>query len=701
MGIAIRGVANLIIADKRSDGHVEKQAWGMDFPMSTAANVRAIGGAYQNASRQIAEWLCSDTIPIAELGAVILEPNWSSDAMSLAAWTQQSSSYWKEVRPPGWQMDWLKYHDGRPDQEGALVHKSRLSKNPSVGFTFLRAQPPQGQTSSVYLALILNALGTVQYQLELQQDGAAYPSLYKSTNVGSSWTKVDQLATDEALRWATGAFGRVDWLRWLWIPDHFIIHLGDGHAPWIYYEPGLEVPEGHLGIYIGGGQAAFHVAQLTYPTSGTIERNVGIEGPSFLNDEESDTTEHLGQEPDGTAIATEMLTDSGMVYPKATLTSDGNRTPALYEIQATRPAKHSTPVTTVLFDNVAEEDDQGKLVSAEWYCAQGGRGSWFKARLVTDGAGSYDYDGNEKAALKVAADIGGALTYYTQVTGYLDSPKRQKSGAVPATIVLDLKVSDRFIRLKNKDAYMTPSFAGWTFEKAWKWLFHECAGIPESHLTLDAGAGDFTFPCPLRNLILKFDQSLSVDVVADRLAAAAGRRWGVDRNGQVFTQALGTIVYDGSPEFTLDEDTATEADTLYFVDVRRDIFALRNHVICVGQDRDGNDVVCSWQWKDSMSDPTAAAFIGDEWCEVVFAPDGGNPYLTAQFRAAELARYQKLIKWQTDGAAGVDLFPGHYVEVDEVTHIDIPAGTVFQIIEKHGTLDARSGEIITDFLGAC
>ncbi len=700
MGIAIRGAANLVIADKRSDGYVEKQAWGLDFPMSTAANVRVIGGAYQNASRQAAEWVMASVIPVPELGAVILEPSWSSADMALSGWLQDSSVYWKEVQPPGISATWIKYYDGLPDQSGRLVYRSTLPKNGSVGLSFLRAQPPADQTGAVTLALILNALGTVQYKLVIAHDGSAYPTLWKSTDVGSSWSEVDQMRTDEALRWATGALCRVEWLRWLWIPDHFIIHLGDGHAPWLYFEPGLDVPQGHPAIEIAGGQAAFHLAQITYPTSGTIERNAGMKGPSFLNDEESDTTQHLGQEPDGTAITTEMLTDSGMVYPKATLTSDGDRTPILHEIQATRPAKHSIPIATVLFDNVAEEDDQGKLVGAEWYCARDGRGSWFKVRLETDGAGSYDFDGNEKAALKVAADTGDALTYYTQVTGYLDSPKRQKSGADPATIVLDLKASDRFIRLKNKDAYMTPSFAGWTFENAWKWLFHECAGIPESHLTLDAGAGDFTFPCPLRNLILKFDQSLSVDVVADRLAAAAGRRWGVDRFGQIFTQALGTIVYDGSPEFVLDEDTATEKDTLLFVDVRRDIFALRNHVICVGQDRDGNDVVCSWQWKDSMSNPAAAAFIGDEWCEVVFAPDGGNPYLTAQFRAAELARYQKLIKWQTDGAAGVDLFPGHYVEVDEVTHIDIPAGTAFEIIEKHGTLKPE-GEIITEFLGAC
>jgi len=685
-------IAKLVIADPRSDGYVIKSAWGLDWPMTTADRTRQLAGPYANAAFESPVWYRDGVIPLPELGAVMLDYSWGNSDMVLGSWIQ-NSSYWREVQPPGWGgMTWLKGYDGGADEYQALLSSFTIPKNASWGLRFLRSQPPADQIEVPYIALNMNALGTERFCIYLPQDGSGYPRLLYSSDSGANWSILDEFAQDEAVRWAAGAFEQPAWLSCLWVPDHLIIHLGDTGLRWIYYEPGLQIPQGHVLFESEGGQIAFHFDQLAFISPGAIELYNYISAPDFLNDEAADTVEILCQEPDGTEIAAEMVDDENGLYPSATLYSDGDRTPLLYEIQATRPAKHATPVTAVRFDNT--DGDTGVFESCEFYCAKDQHGSWFKATLRT--AGEYAFGGNEKAQLSVAFNAE-TPTYVEQVTGYLETPKLVRDAKQPGVIMLHLAAHDRFVRLKNKSAYLLPSFAGWSFQDAFTWLFHECAGIPEAHLTLDAGASEYIYDCPLQHLILQFDQTLKVDAVADALAKAAGRRWGVDRLGQIFTVALGTEVYDGTPEFILDDDTVTEDDFLYFVEIKRDIFALRNRVLCLGKDANGNDQIVSWRWTESMSDPNADAFIGDEWCEVIFAPDGGKPGLTAQFRGTELMQYQRLLKWQTNGKPA--LFPGHFVAVN-VSDIDVAPGTVFKILEKHGTLNPEKGEFITEFMGA-
>jgi len=666
MGAGI-AVARLIIADKRSEGYPTAHSWGIDFPMTNLDSSRQIAGPYQNAARQRAEWDLTDVIPLPQLNAAVLDGAWGFKDMDLSKdWLQESSSYWKLVQPPGQQTKWIKYYDGRADQIGAVVSRGRLIQNPTWGFRFLRAQPPDGQTDPVYSAITLNALGTVQYQLYIQHDEWHYPSLWKSVDSGASWTQIDSLARDDAARWAAGAFMHADWISCLFIPDHLIFWLGDMPDPWIYHEPELNVPEGHVRVEVGGGQSACHFDELTFAASGTVERLIHLTPPDMINNV-ADTMYWYGKWPAGTSISAQMLTDGqDRVYPKATLSSDTKHTPILYSVQGIRPAAHASPTTTTLFDNT-QEADKGKLESVEFTVAQNWRGSSFKALLRT--TGDYDFTGNEKAQVRVALDIGGELSYTNQVTGFLETPKRRKSGDHPGEVPLELVGHDRFCRLRKKRAWLLPSFAGWNFYDAWYWLMHERAGVPDSELSIDAGASDFVYPCRLGELTLKFDNTLDIVTVADHLARAAGREWGVDQSGAVFTRALGTTPYSGSPDWTLDEDTVTEDDVAYFIDFDRDLFEVCNHQLVIGQDAEGNDVVAVWRHTKSMSDPESDPFIGDDWWQVSVAPDGGNPWLIAAFSGTQLLNYRALLIWETDGKPA--LFPDHYVAV-QTTQLDIP-----------------------------
>lgn len=688
------GVANLIIADKRSDGYIDTHSWGLDFPMAGFDRTRRIQGAYQNnPSLDIPEWIADGVVPLPELAAAILEPQWGASDMSLDDWYQESSTYWKLVQPPGDSLQWIKYYDGRADQSGSLISMDRPAQNGSWGFCFLRAAPPPDQADPVYLRITLNCLGTVQYRLCIRQDGLYYPTLEKSVDVGASWTVIDVLGADDAARWAAGAFGSLQWCSCLYLPDRLIFHLGDLRDPWIYYESDLVVPEGHVRVEIAGGHTAFHFDQITFPGSGTVERLIHITPPGFLS-AEADTTMYGGQTPTGTAIATEMLTDGdGAVYPKATLSSDGTYSPVLYAIHVARPATHAAPVAGTIFDNTLVPH-QGKLQEIEFTIAQGWRGSSFRAKLLT--VGEYGITGNEKAQVRVALDTGAGISYLTQMTGYLETPKLARHGQRPGEVPLELRGRDLLCRLRNKDCKLLPAFGGWSFYNAWMWLFHEVAGLPESMISPDAGAADWILPYPPGQISMKYDQTLDIVTVADQLARAAGREWGVGVGGIVFTRPLGSVVYGGIPDFILDDETVTEADAAYLIDLDRDLFAVRNHVMCIGQDRSGNDVIASWRYTNTMTDPNNDPFIGDEWCEVRIAPEGADPYLIAMFTGSELIQYRALLRWQTEGKP--TLFPDHFVYVD-VAGIDVPVGSVFRIISKWGRISAE-GEFVCEFLGA-
>lgn len=696
------GAANLIIRDKRSDGYIEKDAWGLDFPMSNLDRTRSLARVYQNAARQAPEWALDHVQPIPELSAAILMPHLSIYAMSLTPgaandW-QAEDAYWKIVQPPGAAQTWLKWYDGRADQLGSILGLTRISKNPSWGLRFLRARPPVGQTDPIGIAVTLNCIGTHQYQLYLPGDEGFFPQIYRSDDSGATAYLADELARDDAARWCAGAFERQEQLAVIHIPDHLIIYLGDLGDPWIYYEEGLDISEGHVRLEVTGGQAAFHFGEIVYSSQGTIERNFWITPPDRLNDEEADSVDYLGDVPDGTGIGVSMITDAETppnVYPKAVLSSTGARTPVLYEIQATRPAIRSEPVTDLLFDNEVTPGDKGKLEIVEFTVAQGWRGSSIQAQLRT--AGEYTLRGNEKVQLKVALQSGGALSWYTQVTGYLETPHPQKSGREPGVIRPDWSARDRFCRLQNKGAKMLPSFDGWSFENAFYWVMCEVAGFPDADILLDDGAAEFYFPIGAGGMDLKFDATLDLATIADQLCAAAGRRWGVATDGSIFTEALGTDAYSGTPDWVLDDDTVTAEDVCYFIEVDRDVFVLRNHVIVIGQDSSGNDVLASWMHENSMSDPTADPFIGDEWCTVLIGPQGADPWLHAQFTGQELMQYRGLIVWETNGKP--TLFPDHYVEVN-TTGLDVELGTIFKIIEKWGRLDSSSGEFICKFVGA-
>lgn len=697
-----RGVANLIITDKRSDGYPTAHGWGLDFPLERLDRV-------VDSARQLPEWDLDHIHPVPEIGAAILACHAGSVDMALADWNQVISSYWKEVQPPGRIHKWLKWYDARADYEGQLRSTFRWPKNPTFRLSFLRAQPPATQTEIVFFALTLNALGTVQYQLYFTQllhetdpgltnADIFFPKLLKSTDSGATWEVVDRFTCEQASRWSNDAFERLEVVYCRFLDDHLVISLGEIGRNWIYYEEGLEIPEGHVQFDCGGGQIAFHAKLATYMPTGTIERKVKITPPDFINDV-ADSVDYTGDPGDAGGVSVSMETGSGQIWPKAILVASSPRyyTPVISNITARRPSVHAAPVATVLFDNVAVGGDQGKIIEADFTVASRWRGSTFNAALrTTQGADEYDFSGNEKAQLKVALDLGAGISYTTQVTGYLEVPRIGVDGRDPNQIILQLAARDRLCRLDNKRAWACPAFDGWTFEDAFTWLLHERGGVPTADLLLDAEANAYTLPTrSTGGLRLKFDHTATIVQAADELARAAGRRWGINQLGQVFAELDLPLEYGGSPDFILDDDAVSDQDKIYWVEFERDLFSLRNHVLILGEDADGNEVMASWRATNSLSDPTFLPYIGDDWWEVALGPAGCDPWVAASLQGQEMLEYRGLLTWETDGKP--TLFPDHFVEV-QAAHLGVPAGTIFRIIEKYGRF-TEDGAFTTRFAG--
>jgi hypothetical protein len=702
-----RGVANLLITDKRSDGYVEKQAWGLDFPMVNLDRTFACDGITRNASVKVPEWWLTNIHPIPELGAAILACHAGSSSLSLASWTV-NSGLWKEVVPIGRTQRWLKFYDGSINATGSIVSNIALPANPTWRFMFLRSQPPgtdvAPQSSPVDFAITLNAWGSPRYKLYIPQlwdetsavqPDAYFPTLYKDG------IAVDALNRDDASRWAASALEQINFVYVRFIKDHLIISLGDIADHWIYHEDDLWIPEGQVQVDVNGGQFAFHVKHADYMSSGIIERSVHILPPDYINPV-SDAMDWLGDPGLSGGISVDMETDGTEYWPKATLVSSpdpvhgGNfYTPVLYEIQATRPALLADPIATVIFDNANVPGDQGKLIEAEWNVAQDWRGSWFRAKLRTlTGSAEYDLSGNEKATLSVLNEVIGGSPV-PQVTGYLETPVYTRKGEDPNQQIIELQAHDRQVRLRNKNVGPLPSFGGWSFGDAFSWLMTQCAGIPADDVLLDDDASDWLYPCPMGWLILKFDQTLDVIAVADELCKAAGRKWGIDQNGSVFTALDLADVYSGTPDYVVDESNIGDQDQFYFVEFETDIFAVRNRVMAIGYDGSGTEVMASFRFDGSLSDPSAEPFIGDDWCEVSIAPDGCDPWVYAQLRCSELLKRRGIAIWEGDGQPS--LFPGNFA-LFNVSGIRIPASSVVEFTEKYGRI-SDAGAFTTRFSG--
>jgi hypothetical protein len=217
------------------------------------------------------------------------------------------------------------------------------------------------------------------------------------------------------------------------------------------------------------------------------------------------------------------------------------------------------------------------------------------------------------------------------------------------------------------------------------------AGVPDA-LIVAADDGYVIEAMPDRwKSRYEFGNDVQVTAALDAVVSGRGWMWGVDYLGRIWTGP--EPAYSGTPDFVLDQAAMAEEDRIVAVEAERAAENFRNYVAVFA----GHDDLDAAIWHDEAShrDPSSAAFIGDDWWDVVVAPDEPNPAMLAWQIFTDDRRERCDLVWETAGKPS--LRPGMFVQV-AVDGLDVPSDAVFQIVEDAGRMDMKRGIFRSLFL---
>jgi hypothetical protein len=189
----------------------------------------------------------------------------------------------------------------------------------------------------------------------------------------------------------------------------------------------------------------------------------------------------------------------------------------------------------------------------------------------------------------------------------------------------------------------------------------------------------------------EFGHDVEVVDALDAVVADRGWTWGVNEQGRIWVGP--EAQYGGVPDFILDDQAVAEGDRVVRIEAARAEEGFRNYV-AVFSSREGIEAAV-WHDEASHRDPNAAAFIGDDWWEVLVRPDELSPEVLGWQRLQEARRSRCEIVWETLGKP--ELRPGMFVEA-RVTDLGVPTGAVFQLVEDVGLMDVERGVFRSLFL---
>lgn len=318
---------------------------------------------------------------------------------------------------------------------------------------------------------------------------------------------------------------------------------------------------------------------------------------------------------------------------------------------------------------------------------------WRNAELEAElpaGTTVPDWKGNNKVSLRVALEPTGAgePDYIDKFTGYLLEPEPAIDDKVPQLRRVTLRAIDG-VGMRLSKHFMVSAIppGGMTLED-WFTLVLNNAGVPESLIEVDEEVADLTIadPVPRSMPRLQFgkDQTV-VNALDEVINNTTGLQWGVRGDGTYFVRKRPE--YDGTPDWVLDEGTVTDTDVVFAFESTRSSEDFRNYVYVAAKDDYGQLKSVIVRNSASHTDETDDRFIGEDWWKVVLAPDERNPEMRAQLELDESLKPSHNIVWKT---CIKDLSPGQFVRVD-VDNFNIPAGTVFEIVEESGEIAGNDG----------
>lgn len=674
----IRPAANLVVDNPHADGLLAKHGFAYDWRFEPGKDERPA-----EAESLRPQWLLDGCEIVPVVHALGLRGYAEKADMDLGRWAIEAGQYWKTAKPAGRPLvDHLFCYDARPNTYGIVLSQDEYE--PRVAAWLWRFSPPDGQTEPVMVEVTLhgNGLGPAYtVQAPLHDHEYKYPRLWRHEPGEPAPHLVDELGRYDAARLGM-ADGAAEQQLWIEETDGvLVVSIAGAAEPWVYKpEDGRGPSRGHVSVTIRGHCAMFNLQPIQYPASGTARPSGYLTVPDWM----SPTPQYLpvtGGE--GAVSVSEDLGGEGTTRPIVSLTRIApDRRPLAYLVhqyhQPTFSAGESNPQSTMGDENLMRLRWRRRL----------GRGWSFEAELL-DFDGAYQWRGNEK----VTVSAGWQAADEQVMVGYLQGParKRDAGGYVGrATAVVEGRdcIAARLRGRKFMAWHGSP--VGWSFAAWFRYVLLR-AGVPDALIV--AQDDGYTIDAMPERWRSRYDFGNDTEVAAalDAVVGGRGWMWGIDRLGRIWTGP--EPQYGGVPDFVLDDAAVAEADRIVAVEAERAAEAFRNYV-AVFAGRDNIDAAI-WHDEASHRDPASAAFIGDDWWDVVVAADEPNPAMLAWQTFSEARRERCDLVWETAGRPG--LRPGMFVQM-RVGGLGVPEEAVFQIVEDAGRMDVKRGVFRSLFL---
>ncbi len=477
----------------------------------------------------------------------------------------------------------------------------------------------------------------------------------------------------------------------------YLVGLSGSDTPALIVDSTLALEAATVTVDFVASHGAFAFVAHEYTTGGVATKLTPGVWPAWSGAENGEMILRTS-EPDGTSVATDLQESNitsidpdnpATTQPKLTLsTTDQYYTPVVWYPEERHPAVKGDPDGSVVdysswFDRwIVRERTDGRANTATFF-------------PTDDEVELSDLNGNEWAEvwlghqwpdLSLAADE--ALLVQV-MSGPVSLPRTKRDGdnrdGKSQTLLQIGTWMERFQDGRDSKKPMANhagvSFQDRPIEETVRYIL-DGKGVPPELISFDsidpAVLAELTLPNERpweRRYAYAFETS-AIEALNDLLAAVS-LRFRITRQG-VF-DCFFPAAYSGIPDHTITDSEGAHIDLLESIETDRRSKGLRNWVLHIGQDRDGNSVIGITADSASIYDPTSPRYIGDDWWSVVFDPGNPNAEVTAGIELERRRRWQVAVRWTWAGHPAWEV--GDTVEID-VGGIRLPRGSVVEILEK-------------------
>ncbi len=709
-----RPVVKLTVDDPRALGSINKPGWAGSFLPDFAGNLpqgwrfcgteyipslKAIGPAGFVQRRDM--WLGSGDAPDNYYG-------WAADEIT---WDDQA-------QPAGSpRTRFLHFYDGTPDATGRVVSTDLFSPNWCAWI--YRYVPSSENSLPSAFSIRMNGLGLgypswrISVPTQTQSENAEKRPYLSYDAFGNYHEKVVSRWDDAP---ANGGLNS-SWAEYvIWCEqtaNQWIITIAvNGEwsgAAWVYTPPGCDVANpyvldaagnptpvcgsGTIEIETIGQQLMASFAPMYYPVYSEVYLQRYWQLNTDLGDVANVTVDAVVVKPAGTDAACDVETNASdnsfgprvsFGYAAGYQDGDNTKRAIMGLVNATLPATLNAAAPDASPWTSEGKHAQGTIRytrRATW------RGNTVSATF-RDPEAAAAWLGNEVVTLEAAYQTAAGVTPTLRklFTGYLAAPTRTKDGG--KDLLLRLEASDFCgSRMGRRSAIFYPAFDSVDFYDAVH-LVGNRLGFSAAQVSCSDAQGDITLPYNqlLGEPVMQFGAEANPEEVLDALCRYAGRVWGIDATGKLFTRA--PYAYTGTPDFTLDSDTATEAEIIGYFENTRDMQEFANSVFAVT----GPEGYRSFGWAqdtDSQTDDTADDFAGDTLTYVEVAERAwADAETLADAVLAKRAQIGQQLIWRPLKAQALD--PGMFVKA-QLEDSQVPADSVWLLVEENGEFDAQPG----------